>query len=381
MRQRAAAPADSFATTPATADAPPIDRGLPNPDPDCQTAGMQSNSKRRGTADDGMIVVTGGAGFIGSNLVAALADRGRDDIVVVDRLGSGDKWRNLQKRTLAGIVHPDRLIDFLDCAERRIEVVFHFGAISSTTELDADLVVQTNFALTQTIWRWCAANRVRLIYASSAATYGDGSGGFGDEPTSAALARLRPLNTYGWSKHLFDCWAIREVETRHPTPPQWVGLKFFNVYGPNEYHKKAQRSVAAQIFDRVVADEPAMLFRSYDPRWPDGGQLRDFVWVNDVVAIMLWLFEHPDICGIFNAGSGVARSWRDLAAAVARALGKQPQIAYVDMPEGLRGNYQYHTEAAMDRLKLAGCRFAPTSLEEGVAYYVQHYLAGKDRYR
>jgi ADP-L-glycero-D-manno-heptose 6-epimerase len=328
-----------------------------------------------------MIVVTGGAGFIGSNLVAALGESGRGDVVVVDRLRCGDKWRNLQKHAIAELVHPDRLFDFLATADRGIEIVFHLGAVSSTTEVDADLVVHTNFSLTQKLWRWCAQNGVRLIYASSAATYGDGSSGFDDEAASAALRRLRPLNSYGWSKHLFDRWAIDEMEQGRAVPPQWAGLKFFNVYGPNEYHKGAQQSLIAQIFPRAAAGEPTPLFRSHNPQYPDGGQLRDFVWIDDVVAIMVWLLDHPGVCGIFNAGSGIARSWQDLAAAVYRALAKTPQITYIDMPEQIRENYQYYTQAGMERLEQAGCKLSPTSLEDGVSRYVQQFLARKDRYR
>ena len=328
-----------------------------------------------------MIVVTGGAGFIGSNLVAALELRGAHDIVVVDRFGGGDKWRNLQKRALAGIVHPDRLWQFLDDTRNAIDAVFHLGAISSTTESDADLVLSTNLSLSQQLWRWCAERGVRLIYASSAATYGDGSAGFDDEATSTALARLKPLNLYGWSKHLFDRWAVRQVEAGATLPPQWAGLKFFNVYGPNEYHKGGQQSLVAQLHAKAAAGEPAVLFRSHRPEYEDGGQLRDFVFVDDVVDMMLWLFAHPEICGLFNAGSGSARSWRDLAEAVFRALGKEPAITYVDTPLAIRAGYQYFTEARMQRLRAAGWQAAPTSLEDGVARYVREFLSLPDRYR
>ena len=328
-----------------------------------------------------MIVVTGGAGFIGSNLVAALGEAGLDDVVVVDRLRSTGKWRNLQKHPIAGLVHPDRFRDFLSRPNRKVDIVFHLGAISSTTETDADLVAHTNFSLSQDIWQWCVENAVRLIYASSAATYGDGSGGFDDEATSAALSRLKPLNSYGWSKHLFDRWVVRELEAGRATPPQWVGLKFFNVYGPNEYHKGSQQSLVAQIFPRAAADEPAVLFRSHNPAYPDGGQKRDFVWIDDVVGMMVWMVRHPDVHGIFNAGSGDAHSWRELAAVVYRALGKEPKIAYIDTPEQIRQNYQYYTQARMDRLKLLGYPLAPTSLGDGVTRYVQHFLAQNDRYR
>jgi ADP-L-glycero-D-manno-heptose 6-epimerase len=328
-----------------------------------------------------MIVVTGGAGFIGSNLVATLGERGFHDIVVIDRLRNHEKWRNLRKHEVSAIVSPDQCFSYLAALQTKVDVIFHLGAISSTTEPDADLVLQTNFTLSQHIWTWCAENDARFIYASSAATYGDGTDGFDDEATSVALARLQPLNSYGWSKHLFDRWAIRQIEAGRPAPPQWCGLKLFNVYGPNEYHKGQQQSVVVQIFPRAVADEPAVLFRSHNPDYPDGGQLRDFVWVQDIVELMLWIFQNSGICGIFNAGTGTARSWRDLASAVYRSLGKDPMIRFIDTPEQLRSNYQYFTEARTDRLKGAGYPFASTSLEEGIQRYVQDFLMRSDRYR
>jgi ADP-L-glycero-D-manno-heptose 6-epimerase len=328
-----------------------------------------------------MLVITGGAGFIGSNLVAALTARGRDDLVVVDRLGNGQKWRNLRKSPLSAIVPPEGMFEFLSDNRRGIDAVFHLGAISATTETDADLVVQTNFTLSQNLWRWCAKADVPLIYASSAATYGNGAAGFDDTATTSALARLRPLNTYGWSKHLFDQWVVRQLEHRLAAPPQWCGLKFFNVYGPNEYHKGQQQSLVAQIFPRAVAGEPARLYRSHHPDYPDGGQLRDFICVDDAVDMMIWLLGHPEICGIYNAGTGRARTWQDLAAAVFRAVDKEPLIAFIDMPEDIRATYQYVTEARMERLRQAGYGRSPTALEDGVRNYVQSFLRNSDPYR
>jgi ADP-L-glycero-D-manno-heptose 6-epimerase len=333
-----------------------------------------------GEATD-MIVITGGAGFIGSNLAAALEARGGESLVVVDRLGTDDKWRNLGKRELLAIVPPEELFDYLDKQRGDIEAVFHMGAISSTTEPDADLVIRTNLTLSQKLWSWCAESRARLIYASSAATYGDGTAGFEDDWSSAALARLVPLNSYGWSKHLFDRWVARQIERGYPAPPQWAGLKFFNVYGPNEYHKGGQQSVVAHIANRVMAGGHATLFRSHHPDYADGGQLRDFVSVDDVVAVMMWLYGTPGVSGIFNVGTGKARSFLDLATAVFDALGKAPDIRYVDTPEKIRANYQYFTEARMDRLRAAGCRVEPTGLEQGVTAYVQSFLMQADRYR
>jgi ADP-L-glycero-D-manno-heptose 6-epimerase len=326
--------------------------------------------------------VTGGAGFIGSNLVAALEERGEHDLVVCDRLGRGEKWRNLAKRELAAIIAPEQLMGFLGDQRWRgqIEAIFHLGAISSTTETDADLIAETNFALSLKLWDWCSWRGARLIYASSAATYGDGSAGFDDDGSVAGLARLRPLNPYGWSKHAFDRRVARLVETGQAQPPQWAGLKFFNVYGPNEYHKGAQQSVVAHIFPNAVAGKPARLFRSHHPDYEDGGQCRDFVWVGDCVDAMLWLYDHPQVSGLFNLGSGRARSFRDLANAVFRALGSEPAIDYVDTPAELRAKYQYFTEARMERLRQAGYDRPFTSLEDGVARYVGDYLARPDPY-
>ena len=328
-----------------------------------------------------MIVITGGAGFIGSNLAASLEERGEHELVICDRLGHGGKWRNLAKRELAALLPPEALPAFLDQHSREIEIVFHLGAISSTTESDADLIAATNFTLSQRLWEWCGATETRFIYASSAATYGDGGAGFDDDGTPAALARLRPLNAYGWSKHLFDRRAARLVAHRGQRPPQWAGLKFFNVYGPNEYHKGAMRSVAAQVYARAVQGEKARLFRSHRTDVPDGGQKRDFVSVRDCIDMMLWLYDHPEVNGLFNIGSGAARSFAELAAAVFRALGREPQLEYVDTPVEIRDKYQYFTEARMERLRAAGYGKPATALEDGVRDYVQNYLAAPDPYR
>jgi ADP-L-glycero-D-manno-heptose 6-epimerase len=328
-----------------------------------------------------MFVVTGGAGFIGSNLLAALEVRREAPLVLVDRLRSNDKWRNIAKREISDIVHPDHLFDFLDANTGRITAIFHMGAISSTTETDGDLIVDNNFNLTVALFAWCTRNDVRLIYASSAATYGDGAQGFDDDPSPPALARLRPLNAYGWSKHLFDRRVARKLAEGKPMPPQWAGLKFFNVYGPNEYHKGPQSSVVAQIYPHAEAGAPAHLFRSHNPQYADGGQLRDFIWVDDVVQIMLWLLDHPDVNGLFNVGTGKARSFLDLASAVYRALGKEPYIRYVDTPLEIRPRYQYFTEARMNRLRAAGYDRPFATLEDGIGVYVTRYLAAADRYR
>ncbi|HZB92522.1 MAG TPA: ADP-glyceromanno-heptose 6-epimerase [Stellaceae bacterium] len=328
-----------------------------------------------------MIVVTGGAGFIGSNLVAALEERGEADLVVCDRLGRDDKWRNLGKRRLAALLPPEALFDFLERHRREIGIIFHLGAISATTETDADLIIAVNFTLPQRLWEWCADSETRFIYASSAATYGDGSAGFDDDADPAALARLRPLNAYGWSKHLFDRHVARLATQPAKQPPQWAGLKFFNVYGPNEYHKGGQRSVAVQLYQRAAQGQPARLFRSHRADVPDGGQCRDFVYVRDCVDMMLWLYDQPAVSGLFNIGSGAARSFAELAAAVYRAQGREPQIDFVDTPVEIRDRYQYFTEARMERLRAAGYDKPMTSLEDGVRDYIANYLSAADPYR
>mgnify|MGYP001171397578 CR=1 FL=1 len=327
-----------------------------------------------------MFVVTGGAGFIGSNLVAALNDRGHRDILVCDRLRSDGKWRNLAKRDFADIVPPDRLVDHLAASPDEIRAVFHLGAISSTTATDGDLVYDTNCRFSLALWDWCLRSRVPLIYASSAATYGDGGLGFDDDPDPAAQRALRPLNLYGWSKQQFDLRAT-DLAARGEAPPQWAGLKFFNVFGPNEYHKGAMQSVAAKVFPDIAAGRPARLFKSHRPGFADGGQLRDFVWVEDAVAVLLWLYDNPAVSGIFNVGTGQARSFADLVRSVFLALGREPAIEYFDMPAELRDKYQYFTEARMDRLRAAGFVQPFTPLEDAVRRYVRDFLASRDPYR
>ena len=329
-----------------------------------------------------MIVVTGGAGFIGSNIVARLCAEDRYDVVVCDRMEEADlaKWKNLAKHPIADFWWPEQMFDRLEAHADSIEAVVHMGAISSTTEPDADLILKTNFALSRDLWDWCCRKGVRLVYASSAATYGDGKLGFDDDDDFESLQKLRPLNAYGYSKYLFDLYATRQAARGH-SPEQWAGLKFFNVYGPNEYHKGGMKSVVAQIWPKVQAGEPIQLFRSHHPNYADGGQLRDFVFVDDVVDVVDWLLGSDEVSGIFNAGSGQARSFADLARATFAAVGKEPQITYVDMPEVIRDRYQYFTQARMDRVRELGFDGQSTPLEEGVRRYVQSYLATDDPWR
>ncbi|AMN43487.1 ADP-glyceromanno-heptose 6-epimerase [Rhodoplanes sp. Z2-YC6860] len=326
-----------------------------------------------------MLLVTGGAGFIGSNVVAALNEAGRADVVVNDILGADQKWRNLAKRRLADVVAPSDLMRWLD--GRKLDAVIHMGAISDTTATDADLVIETNFRTSLRLLDWCTAARVPFIYASSAATYGEGAAGFDDDWSPTALQQLRPMNLYGWSKHLFDQALVERVTRKEKLPPQWAGLKFFNVFGPNEYHKGEMMSLVAKRFDDAKAGRTVRLFKSHRAGIADGDQRRDFIYVDDVVAVVRWLMEAPQVSGIFNVGTGKARSFRDLVTAVFHALKLEPKIEYVDMPEKIRGQYQYFTEAKVDRLRRAGYNAGFTSLEDGVTRYVTQFLNTADCYR
>ncbi len=326
-----------------------------------------------------MYLVTGGAGFIGSNMTAALVERGQE-VVVCDWLGKEDKWLNIAKLALADVVAPEDLHSWL-AGRVGLEGVIHMGAISATTEVDMERLVSNNLRLTQSIWRWCAAQRVPLIYASSAATYGDGDAGFDDDPGEEALAQLKPLNGYGWSKHLFDRWAMRELAEVRPRPPQWAGLKFFNVYGPNEYHKGGMRSVANHFFGQLQEQDYVRLFQSHRPGIADGEQKRDFIYVGDCVDVMLWLLERSSVSGLFNLGTGRAETFKEVAQSVFAALNRVSKIEYVPTPEAIRERYQYFTEAKMDRLRAAGYERPLLSVRDGVHRYLHDHLLQEDRYR
>src|SRR5271163_3967676 len=276
-----------------------------------------------------MLLVTGGGGFIGSVLVWALNEAGRADIVIVDRFGHGDKWRNIAKRDFFEIVTIEGLPSWFDRFGGEVEAVFHLGANSSTTETDADHIIETNVNASIGLWRWCAAHGKSLIYASSAATYGDGTQGFDDAGGLAEFKQLLPMNLYGWSKQAFDLWALREAAKGH-APPLWVGLKFFNVFGPNEYHKAEMMSLVAKNYAKIIAGETIRLFKSHRPGIADGEQTRDFVYVKDCVAVMLWLWRQARGSGIYNLGSGEARTFLDLMKATGAACGQAPKIEYVE---------------------------------------------------
>jgi ADP-L-glycero-D-manno-heptose 6-epimerase len=327
-----------------------------------------------------MYLLTGGTGFIGSNIVAKLSSSGKE-VVVCDWMRDDQRWRNLAKHEISAIIAPPHLHQWLQARKHPLKAVIHMGAISATTETDVDLIADNNIRATLDLLEWCTATQTPLIYASSAATYGDGTAGFDDDISPAALAKLRPLNAYGWSKHLVDRRVARLLEQGKPLPPQIVGLKFFNVYGPNEYHKGSMQSVVAQNTRKLIAGEPLRLFRSYRSDYADGGQLRDFVYVNDCVDIVDWLLQHPKVSGLFNVGTGKARSWLDLAHAIYAAIEKPANVEFIPMPPQLIDKYQYFTEARMDRLRSAGYSRPFTDLDTGVGEYVRQYLTRDDPYR
>ena len=322
-----------------------------------------------------MIIITGGAGFIGSAMLWELNRRGEENIIIIDDLGSTttEKWRNLSGLHFADVIPIDIFPDLLERgALTGISAIIHMGANSSTTETDADHLLTNNFGYSKKIASFCMAHDVRLIYASSAATYGDGSNGYSDDIQQ--LDRLRPLNMYGYSKQLFDRWAIK-----NNILDKAVGLKFFNVYGPNEYHKGDMSSVVYKAFHQIQEKGSVRLFQSHRPDYKNGEQLRDFISVKDCTRIMMWLLENP-AAGIFNVGSGEARSFKDLATATFFALGRESLIDYVPMPETLRDKYQYYTCADMTKLRQAGFSEPLTSIEDGICDYVQHYLSTDSPY-
>ncbi|MDD5100427.1 MAG: ADP-glyceromanno-heptose 6-epimerase [Syntrophales bacterium] len=321
-----------------------------------------------------MIVVTGGAGFIGSALVAKLNAEGIDDIMIVDDLAASEKWKNLVKRRYVDYLHKSVFLNMVDTGRVHfpVEAVVHMGACSSTTERDANYLMENNFHYTCLLAQWALEKGVRFIYASSAATYGDGARGFTDDDETTL--RLRPINLYGYSKQLFDLRVLREGMA-----DRVAGIKFFNVFGPNEYHKGDMTSVVFKAFHQIRDTGRVRLFKSYRPEYPDGGQERDFVYVKDCVQAIWWLLNHREVNGIFNFGTGLARTWNDLIRAVFAAMNLAPAIDYIEMPETIRGQYQYFTEAKMDKLRAAGYPVSSGALEETVADYVR-FLSDPDPY-
>lgn len=322
-----------------------------------------------------MIVVTGGAGFIGSNIVKGLNEAGEDKILVVDRLGTADKWKNLVGLDFLDYEHKDDFEAKLDRGlfDEGVRAVFHLGACSSTTERDADYLMSNNYQFSKKLaTRFGAVDGLRFIYASSAATYGDGSDGYSDG--HEGMAALRPLNMYGYSKQAFDLWALKTGFIRKS-----VGLKYFNVFGPNEYHKGDMRSVVIRAYFQAKQSGKVKLFKSYRQEYADGEQRRDFIYVRDAVGISLHFLERPEVTGIFNAGTGIPRTFKDLALAVFSALDMKANIQFIDMPEGLEKRYQYYTCADTAKLRAGGFEQAFLSLEDSVKDYVTTFLEKDSR--
>ena len=323
-----------------------------------------------------MIIITGGAGMIGSIIAWHLNTKlDVDDLVIVDHITHQAQWQNLVHRQYVEYLDRDQLFDYLE-GNDEVEAVIHMGAISATTETDFNKLVEANIHYSQDLWSWCAEFNVPFYYASSAATYGDGSGGYDD----VSIDKLRPLNAYGYSKHFFDQWALKQAPEN--SPPAWAGFKFFNVYGPNEYHKQRMASVAFHTFNQFSETGTMQLFKGTKPGIKDGEQLRDFVYVKDAATIVCSFLEkaNPKNNGIYNIGTGQARTFKDLATSMMESMGKAPHITYIDMPADLQGKYQYFTEAKMAKLRKAGFKAPMTSLEDGVKDYVQNYLMQADPY-
>ncbi len=316
----------------------------------------------------GPIVVTGAAGFIGRNVVAELNRRGRRDLILVDKLGTDERWQNLVGLQFDDLVEPAAFLAAVEGGTARAGTVIHLGACSATTERDASYLLENNYRYTRTLCAWCLGIGARFVYASSAATYGDGAKGYDD--ADAVTPTLAPLNMYGYSKHLFDLWALSSGAMG-----RIAGMKYFNVYGPFEDHKGSMRSVVNKSYARIASGQDVELFRSDRPEYADGEQMRDFIYVRDAVDVTLFLAADGAPSGLFNCGTGQARTWLDLARALYQAMGREPRIRMIDMPAELKAKYQYFTQAEMGKLRRAGYGKPFTSLEDGVADYVRTHLA------
>lgn len=326
-----------------------------------------------------MIIITGGVGFIGSHILAAL-EKVVNNIAVVDMFGSDDKWRNVSKRRTTTFISPDIIFDFLEKHKKTIKLVLHFGGISSTMERNVDRIVKNNINLSIDLYEFCIENKIRFIYASSAATYGNGDMGLVDRDDVEYLDALRPLNAYGWSKYCIDkhIWSINNRNKSQENGV--VALKFFNVYGPNEYHKGSQCSVIYSFYNQLKTGNSLHLFKSYKTEYKDGEQRRDFVWIEDCVNVVLWMIEHTEVFGIYNVGSGIPRTFNDIARIISSTLNRECHIEYIDMPEGLKEQYQYYTQADISKLRSIGYNTPMTTLEKGISEYINNFLNKNDRY-
>lgn len=314
-----------------------------------------------------MIIVTGGAGFIGSCVVRTLNDAGIEDIIIVDNIASTDKWLNMRNKKYIKYVHKSEFLDELPTYED-VTAIIHMGAQSATTEKDFDYLWKNNFEYTKALWNYCAEKKISFIYASSAATYGDGEEGFDD---TMDIDKLRPLNGYGYSKQIFDQW-VKHQATEFPK--QHVGLKFFNVYGPNEYFKGSMASMIFHGYKQIQESGMIKLFKSCNPDYEDGGQRRDFVYVKDICKVIMWMLDNQHVNGLFNVGTGRAQSFKELAEATFHALNLKPNIVYIDMPEHLKKKYQYYTKAEMGKLREAGYTADFMDLKAGARDYVEYHL-------
>lgn len=327
-----------------------------------------------------MIIVTGAAGFIGSNIIADLQAAGRGPIVAVDLFGDSNKWQNLAKHNISAFIKPTQIQDFLQAFSSKIECIIHMGAITDTTEKNADALVDNNLNYSISLWDWCTEHKVPFIYASAAATYGALENMLKDDDDFESLSKLRPVTPYGWSKNATDIiFAQRAAAGK--APPQWVGLKFFNVYGPNEYHKGSMRSMVTKFYDDVQTWDAVQLYKSDRAHIEDGQQKRDFVYVKDCSQIALWFLEHNTVSGIFNVGTGNARSFTELVKAMEKNMGKEIEITFKDMPEDIKTTYPYQTYADMSKARSVGLSFSLRSLEAGIADYMENYLQQPDIYR
>lgn len=346
---------------------------------------MTENKTTIAAEKKGYIIVTGAAGFIGSCMVQYLNDAGYENLIIVDDFGAEDKRRNWEHKKYAHVVERYNLFDWLSAHSPKVNIMIHLGARTDTTEFNYAIHEELNVQYSKDIWHYCAAAQIPLIYASSAATYGAGELGYEDD--HAIVEKLQPLNPYGVSKNEFDKWALKEQAAGNNCPPYWTGLKFFNVYGPNEYHKARMASVIWHAFNQIQKDGVVKLFRSHKEGFKDGEQLRDFVYVKDVVSVIGWMMDtmlkggwQTELNGLYNLGTGKARSFIDLVKATFAGLDKQPNIVFIDMPEDIRDKYQYFTEANMQKLRKAGYTKPFYSLESGVDDYVRHYLRGLHYY-
>jgi ADP-L-glycero-D-manno-heptose 6-epimerase len=318
-----------------------------------------------------MIVVTGAAGFIGSNLTGKLNEKGHLSILAVDNFSRPDKNRNLENKTIREKIDRDAFMEWLSVRHREVEFIFHIGARTDTAEFDKSVFDKLNLGYTKAVWKACADYHIPLVYASSAATYGMGELGY--EDSHAIVSRLKPLNPYGESKNDFDKWALQQNDF----PPFWAGIKFFNVYGPNEYHKGRMASVIFHAFNQIEQTGKMKLFRSHNPEFKDGEQKRDFIYVKDVTEVLIYLYTNRPASGLYNLGTGKARTFLDLTKATFKAMNRTPAIEFIDMPEDIRDKYQYFTEARMDKLGNAGYTKPFHSLEQGVQEYVKQYLSAR----